>query len=108
MDLEFLWLIGRTLGLSKTEPEKDIGFACWEKCVIYFFYKEQKGISPKTREEKEEAVFLHREKREREIEYLQKLPKEILGKDVDWDRVRVGYLTQSQRERLEEYCKRIR
>ncbi len=35
---------------------------------------------------------------------LRKLPKEVLGEDVEWGKVCFGYLTAEQKENLRKYC----
>ncbi len=70
----------------------------------YLLYYGQEGRYPQTKEGKMMAWLDVKHLVQRVKGVLKKLPTEILGKEVEWERVSLGSFTKEQRERLQKYC----
>ncbi len=75
----------------------------WKTVVSLLFYSGTVGNLPKSEMERQFAKWDFERGIERMQKILEKLPPEILGEDVKWDRVCFGYLTAEQKANLQKY-----
>ncbi len=78
-------------------------YETWKMALSYIFYSGTSGHIPKTEMEKRFAAVDFERGIEHMKKVLERLPPEVLGEDVKWDRVCFGFLTPLQKENLQKY-----
>ncbi len=96
--LKVLYLLGRILAFSELHPAEE-EYESWKEAVFDAVYADDDQSLSK----EDYPLFVARDKK-----VLRYMPREVLGENVDWERVCLGYLTPKQKRSAKKYYKEIK